>query len=317
MSLPCAAVGIEPHGTADAASIFREQLRALQAAAVAQADAARALDKTARDYANILLRECGKLEDERRALREERSRLEVGRAFFEKERQRYLVGGSNTMVLEVPSVEKNGSGLLAAAAAMRTAGPEEFRSHSSRLPRQSLLDGSSRYEERSVRHAPAAAAAAAAASHDARFKVIRGFSVPLEYAVTVGDHSYTVLPPRPVNDSRPGHDMVGQTVVVPQHWEVLSADIEGFSVTIRTLAEKSWGTLRLCVRDQEATSGFSSYSTILKPFGVPGERLSEDRQLLESLDNLEESGTRSLRFTEDLVSCRLVIRTMASLCSGS
>mmetsp|Transcript_102689 Transcript_102689/g.199038 ORF Transcript_102689/g.199038 Transcript_102689/m.199038 type:complete len:306 (-) Transcript_102689:11-928(-) len=305
MAFPCVAKGTEPSGPADAASIFREQLRALQAVSVAQADAAKALDKAARDYANILLRECGKLEEERKALHEERSKLEVGRAFFEKERQRYLAGGSKVPVLEVPSVEKSGSGLLAAAASMRTAGFEDFRSHSSREPRSSSQPGSFRYEERSLPHVPAAV------------EVIRAFSVPLEYAVTVGDHSYTVLPPRPVNDSRPGHDMVGQTVVVPQHWEVLSTDADDFNATIKTLAAKSWGTLRLCVRNREAISGFSSYSTILKPFGMPGERLLEDRQLLESPANLEEKGNRSLRFTEDLVSCRIVIRTTSSRCSSS
>lgn len=125
--------------------------------------------------------------------------------------------------------------------------------------------------------------------------------------MTVGDYSYSVLPPRAMSESRPGHDMVGQVVTVPEQWEVLSTGIDDFDSIIRSLASKGWGTLRLCVKDGEKAGGFCSFCTSLRPFGVPGERLVHDKHVLERAGN-----DMRFKFTDDLVSGRLVIRRRAT-----
>lgn len=123
----------------------------------------------------------------------------------------------------------------------------------------------------------------------------------LEYAITIGNWSYTVLPPRSADDMHPSHDMSGRTVVVPEGWEVLSSDSEGFDGVIRSLALRGWGTLRLCVGDG---LGLASYGTVLRPFNLaPGSKLTDDTCVLQP----DPSDTRKFKFTDKLVSGRLVI----------
>lgn len=278
--------------TEEAAHALWEGLRVLQAASAAHVNAAKALDRRAKDYICLLARERDLFEEERRGVKEERARVEADRALLERERLQCAAAQRSRA--ECPC-----SDLLAAAASMtRPPSPEDSACWSIRLPRTPRQPAPGQEQEE-------------AGVWTLRGPVYRqNFSIPLEYAVTIGSHSYTVLPPRPVNDFRPGHDMVGQIVTVPEHWEVLSADVDAFNSLIRTLAAKGWGTLRLCVRDATSRGGFSNYSTVLRPFGVAGEKLMGDKQVLEEASG---NGLPSFRFTSDLVSGRLVIRSVASL----
>jgi len=137
----------------------------------------------------------------------------------------------------------------------------------------------------------------------------------IDYAVTLGSWSYAVLPPRPAKDNRPSHEMLGQLISVPEGWEVLSTAAEEFPTVIRSLASRGWGTLRLVVRDADSPAGgsggsgaggFASFSTSLRPFGQPGERLSHEVSVLEEADD------GRFRFGSGLVSSRLVVRTAAA-----
>jgi len=122
--------------------------------------------------------------------------------------------------------------------------------------------------------------------------------------------SYAVLPPRPAKDNRPSHEMLGQLIAVPEGWEVLSTAADEFPTVIRSLASRGWGTLRLVVRDADSPAGgFASFSTSLRPFGQPGERLSHEVSVLEEAD---DGGWRRFRFGSGLVSSRLVVRTVAA-----
>jgi len=102
--------------------------------------------------------------------------------------------------------------------------------------------------------------------------------------------------------------MVGQVVSVPEGWEVLSTGSEDFPSIMRTLAARGWGTLRLCARNP--TGGLATFSTALRPFGMPGERESRDLGVLEEV---EGSGGRQFKFSDSLVSGRLVVRVASRL----
>jgi len=124
----------------------------------------------------------------------------------------------------------------------------------------------------------------------------------LNNAVRIGLRSYTVLPPHSKDSTKPSHSMCNQTYVVPDGWEVLSTEMDDFDQVIRSLSEHGWGTLRLCVHDVEANA-FACYGTSLRHFGVPGEKLSGDTDVLIP----EQDNPRKFSFKK--VSGRLVIRS--------
>ena len=95
--------------------------------------------------------------------------------------------------------------------------------------------------------------------------------------------------------------MCGQTIIIPDGWSILSTDMDDFNQVIQTLSENGWGTLRLCVRDAE-TNGFASYSTILRHFGVRGEKLSDNTAVLIP----DPDNPRKYKFNESKVSGRVV-----------
>lgn len=123
-------------------------------------------------------------------------------------------------------------------------------------------------------------------------------------AVRIGLRSYTVLPPHSKHSTKPSHSMCNQTVTVPDGWEILSTGMEDFQQVIQELSHNGWGTLRLCVRDAD-TDGFASYSTPLRHFGAPGEKLSDNTKIVIP----DPENPRKFTFDSAKVSARLVIRS--------
>lgn len=284
-------------GTAEAAlaevqRAFREGLRVLSTTWAAHVDAASALDKKAKEYAGILAREHARIEEEHVQIREERRRLEVDWASLESQRSRHAAPGA----LAAEGAREDGL-----AVPEETTAALEIVAPAHDLRRAAARDTGDDHKEQAVPHTVLPWSARGAGQRLAA-------SNPLEYEVSIGGHSYAVLPPRPVGDSRPGHDMVGRVVTLPEHWEVLSTDAESFDAIIRSLASRGWGTLRLCAKDRDVRGGFSNYSTALRPFGIVGEKVHGDKIVLEEVF---QEGARSFKFTDDLLSGRLVIRRAA------
>mmetsp|Transcript_46274 Transcript_46274/g.107631 ORF Transcript_46274/g.107631 Transcript_46274/m.107631 type:complete len:434 (-) Transcript_46274:83-1384(-) len=122
--------------------------------------------------------------------------------------------------------------------------------------------------------------------------------------MSIGGWNYAVLPSRDPHDPKPAHDMCGRVITVPTGWEVFSTSDGRFDTTIRSLAASSWGTLRLCAKS-EGSSSFQSYATRLRSFGTPGDRLVGEAALVQQVGNDD----RTLKFTDNLVSGRVVIRS--------
>jgi len=118
---------------------------------------------------------------------------------------------------------------------------------------------------------------------------------------TINGYQYAVLPPRPMDDCKPGSDMFDQMVRLPRGWEVLSSTVDGFETVMLELALKPWGCWTVCVRN--GRGGFDSYRTPLSNTGgLPGTRHEVDMDWLADVDS---SGMK-FKFTG--FSGRLVIR---------
>lgn len=130
--------------------------------------------------------------------------------------------------------------------------------------------------------------------------------VQSQFIKPIGSWYYSVLPPRAPDDSMPAHDMAGVEVLVPHGWEVLSTQADLFAPIIEDLSSHGWGTLRLCVEDGAAN--FAIFGTPLRAFGIPGARLTGEKCAIQQ----DKSCSQKYRFSDKLVSCRLVIRSPMS-----
>jgi len=84
--------------------------------------------------------------------------------------------------------------------------------------------------------------------------------VPDGFSVTVGAFQYSVLPLKEPDAPNLGHDLWNHIVEVPEGWEVMASDADGFDHTISVLAQHRWGAMVLGVR---SGAGFDAYWTPL------------------------------------------------------
>mmetsp|Transcript_103564 Transcript_103564/g.259704 ORF Transcript_103564/g.259704 Transcript_103564/m.259704 type:complete len:301 (+) Transcript_103564:103-1005(+) len=289
--------GVFQVASAEATKALWEGLRALQVAAAAHVDAAMAIDKKAQDLVGVLSVEAAKLEEARHLIDAQRAALDEERGQLEATARGCDVtpvvqgdptdGGSGAAGFITPLPPPASPGpMMLSKTMMQRGGAVRNTPH---LPPEftSLVQPQTSRSRRSSQ------------SSVSPSKEL----TPLDYAANIEGWSYAVLPPRPADDTRPSHDMVGQVVSVPEGWEVLSTGAENFPSIIRSLASRGWGTLRLCARDPDG--GLANFSTALRPFGVPGERESNDVCVLEEV---EGAGGRRFKFSDCLVSGRLVVR---------
>lgn len=126
--------------------------------------------------------------------------------------------------------------------------------------------------------------------------------VPNHYIVSIGDRAYTVLPLKEPGASSLGHDLWNHIVEVPEGWEVLSTQMEGFNHAISVLGQHRWGAMVLGVRN--ASRGFDAYWTPLFGDGSFAAQLCE-----ANVDWIETAGQEDQRrFRMTYSGLRLVIR---------
>lgn len=271
----------------DAVASFSEGLKGFISASLASVNAATVLQKDSKVLSELLAREMLKVRDERLQLEAHQSaalspaaglspdqpvsRPDSARArAFERELGVLRLGGNGPQIWE-PFGEAAGNAFnpVNVFAPLRADGPDAQNAEFMRA------DG------------PEAA-----------------YYEDLNNAVRIGLRNYTVLPAHPRHSTKPSHSMCNQTVVLPDGWEVLSTDMEGCEQVVQMLTEDGWGTLRLCVRDAD-TNGFVSYGTPLRHFGLPGERLSDNTDVVVA----DPENPRVFVFNSSKVSGRLVIRS--------
>lgn len=134
----------------------------------------------------------------------------------------------------------------------------------------------------------------------------QGGHVPANYIVSVADRAYTVLPLKEPSCSSLGHDLWNHVVEVPEGWEVLSTQMEGFPAAMNVLGQHRWGAMVLGV--QNAKRGFDAFWTPLFGDGSFAAQLCE-----EDVDWIEKVGAEDppRRFRMTYSGLRLVIRMKA------